>query len=170
MHVGLQINNAGTNIRKTTIDYTAEDFSFLMSTNLESVFHLCQLAYPLLKASGSGSIVFVSSVEANYQHQQHLYMVQLKLARSLACEWAKDNIRSNSVAPWLITTPLTEKFATAGGKFFNGIMSKTPLGRPGEPKEVASVVAFLCLPAASYVSGQTICIDGAVTSNAFPLP
>ncbi|KAB1225859.1 hypothetical protein CJ030_MR1G027870 [Morella rubra] len=60
--------------------------------------------------------------------------------------------------------------AAGDGKFFNAIMSQTPLGRPGEPKEVASVVAFLCLPAASYVSGQTICIDGAATSNAFPLP
>ncbi|KAB1225860.1 hypothetical protein CJ030_MR1G027869 [Morella rubra] len=62
------------------------------------------------------------------------------------------------------------KFVTADGKLFNAVMSQTPLGRPGEPKEVASVVAFLCLPAASYVSGQTICIDGAATSNAFPLP
>ena len=62
MHVELQINNAGANIPKTTIDYTAEDFSFLMSTNLESAFHLCQLAYPLLRASEAGSIVFVSSI------------------------------------------------------------------------------------------------------------
>ncbi|KAB1225861.1 hypothetical protein CJ030_MR1G027868 [Morella rubra] len=173
--LNILINNVGTNIPKTTIDYTAEDFSFLMSTNLESAFHLCQLAYPLLKASGAGSIVFVS-LGGQVSVPAHLYMVQLKeewnqLARSLACEWAKDNIRSNSVAPWLITTPQTEKHdVTAGGKFFNAVMSKTPLGRPGEPKEVASVVAFLCLPAASYVSGQTICIDGAATSNAFPLP
>ena len=52
----------GTNITKQTIEYTAEDFSFLMCTNLESAYHICQLAYPLLKASGAGSIVFVSSV------------------------------------------------------------------------------------------------------------
>jgi Tropinone reductase 1 len=52
----------GTNIPKTTVDYTAEDFSFLMSTNLESAYHMSQLAYPLLRASGAGSIVFVSSV------------------------------------------------------------------------------------------------------------
>ena len=52
----------GTNITKQTIEYTAEDFSFLMCTNLESAYHMCQLAYPLLKASVAGSIVFVSSV------------------------------------------------------------------------------------------------------------
>ncbi|KAB1225796.1 hypothetical protein CJ030_MR1G026808 [Morella rubra] len=173
--LNILINNVGTNIAKTTIDYTAEDFSFLMSTNLESAFHLCQLAYPLLKASGAGSIVFVSALAGQVSAPATSIYGATKggmdqLARSLACEWAKDNIRSNSVAPWLITTPLSEKHdVTAGGKFFNAVMSKTPLGRPGEPNEVASVVAFLCLPAASYVSGQTICIDGAATSNAFPL-
>jgi Tropinone reductase 1 len=52
----------GTNIPKMTVDYTAEDFSFLMSTNLESAYHMSQLAYPLLRASGAGSIVFISSV------------------------------------------------------------------------------------------------------------
>ncbi|KAB1225863.1 hypothetical protein CJ030_MR1G027866 [Morella rubra] len=154
--LNILINNAGTNKPKTTIDYTAEDFSFLMSTNLESAFHLCQLAYPLLKASGAGSIVFVSSISGQVATPASSIYGATKggmnqLARSLACEWAKDNIRSNSVAPGLITTPLSEKYVAAGdGKFFNAIMSQTPLGRPGEPKEVASVVAFLCLPAASY--------------------
>ena len=58
----MQVNNVGTNIRKPTVDYTAEDFSFLLGTNLESAYHCSQLAHPLLKASGSGSLVFISSV------------------------------------------------------------------------------------------------------------
>lgn len=56
------MNNVGTNIRKKTVDYTAEEYSSIMSTNLDSSYHLCQLAHPLLKASGKGSIVFISSV------------------------------------------------------------------------------------------------------------
>nr|POE81046.1 isoform 2 of senescence-associated protein 13 [Quercus suber] len=60
--LNILINNVGTNMPKQTIEYTAEDFSFLMCTNLESAYHTCQLAYPLLKASEAGSIVFVSSV------------------------------------------------------------------------------------------------------------
>lgn len=56
------MNNVGTNFRKPTIEYTAEEYSELMTVNLESAFHLCQLAHPLLKASGIGSIVFISSV------------------------------------------------------------------------------------------------------------
>lgn len=56
------MNNVGTNFRKPTVEYTAEEYSELMTVNLDSAFHLCQLAYPLLKESGNGSIVFISSV------------------------------------------------------------------------------------------------------------
>lgn len=61
-HLIMQVNNVGTNRRKPTTEYSADDYSFIMSTNLESAYHLCQLAHPLLKASGLASIVFISSV------------------------------------------------------------------------------------------------------------
>ena len=54
--------------------------------------------------------------------------------------------------------------------FFNAVISRTPMGRVGEPKEVSSLVAFLCLPAASYITGQTICVDGGMTVNGFMFP
>uniref|UniRef100_A0A251U9M3 Putative glucose/ribitol dehydrogenase n=1 Tax=Helianthus annuus TaxID=4232 RepID=A0A251U9M3_HELAN len=89
------VNNVGTNIRKPMVDLTAEEFSTLMSTNFESVFHMCQLAYPMLKASRTGSVVFTSSVSA---------FVSLK---SMTLQGAtKDNIRSNAVAPWYIKTSM----------------------------------------------------------------
>jgi short-subunit dehydrogenase len=62
LHLLCKVNNVGTNIRKPTTEYSAEEYSFVMATNLESAYHLCQLTHPLLKASGSGSIVFISSV------------------------------------------------------------------------------------------------------------
>lgn len=62
LHLIFQVNNVGTNIRKPTTEFSAEEYSFLMATNLESAYHLCQIAHPLLKLSGSGSIVFISSV------------------------------------------------------------------------------------------------------------
>lgn len=54
-------------------------------------------------------------------------------------------------------------------EFLDAVVSRTPLNRPGEPQEVSSLVAFLCLPAASYITGQIVCVDGGVTVNAFPL-
>ncbi|KAK9998718.1 hypothetical protein SO802_018321 [Lithocarpus litseifolius] len=128
---------------KQTIEYTADDFSFLMCTNLESAYHMCQLAYPLLKASGAGSIVFVSSVAGvvGLTLGVSIYAAAKgglnQLAKNLACEWAKDNIRSNSVAPWVIKTPLAEPFLS-NEKFLEAVNCQTPLGRIGEPKEVAS--------------------------------
>jgi Tropinone reductase 1 len=62
------------------------------------------------------------------------------------------------------------QFLSGNEKLLEAVVSRTPLGRVGEPKEVSSMVAFLCLPAASYITGQTICVDGGITVNGFSLP
>ncbi|KAK3409944.1 hypothetical protein EUGRSUZ_J02011 [Eucalyptus grandis] len=132
------------------------------------------LAHPLLKASGAGSIVFLSSVCGVVSiNVGSIYSATKgamnQLTKNLACEWAKDNIRSNSVAPWFILTPLAEPLLS-DKKFHEEVIARTPLGRTGEPEEVSSLVAFLCLPAASYITGQTICVDGGFTVNGFLFP
>ena len=89
-----------------------------------------------------------------------------QFTKSLACEWAKDKIRVNAVAPWYITTPLTE--APLGDASFKAeVVSRTPMRRVGSPEEVSSVVAFLCLPCASYVTGVIIPVDGGFSVNGF---
>ncbi|ERN00954.1 hypothetical protein AMTRI_Chr04g187530 [Amborella trichopoda] len=167
--LNILVNNVGTNIRKPTMQYTAAEFSFLMATNLESAYHMCQLTHPLLKASGVGSIVFISSVAGVVAlHTGTIYAATKgalnQITKNLACEWAKDNIRTNSVAPWFIKTPLVEDFLQVKG-ITEGIIARTPMRRMGEPEEVSSLVAFLCLPAASYITGQIICVDGGMTVN-----
>ncbi|XVE79530.1 hypothetical protein DITRI_Ditri14bG0066100 [Diplodiscus trichospermus] len=167
--LNILINNVGTNVAKPTSEFTAEDFSLIMGTNFESAYNFCQLAYPLLRASGEGSIVFVSSVGGVVPVSSGSIYAATKgamnqFAKYLACEWAKDNIRVNSVAPWLIKTPLGEPYIE---NCREGIISRTPMERIGEPEEVSSLVGFLCLPAASYMTGQIICIDGGMTVNGF---
>lgn len=165
------VNNVGSNFRKPTIEYTAEEYSELMTINLDSSFHLCQLAYPLLKESGKGSIVFISSVAGVVSLGTGSVYAASKaainqLTKNLACEWAIDNIRSNCVAPWATRTPLVEHLFQ-NQKFVDDIMSRTPLKRIAEPEEVSSLVTFLCLPAASYITGQVICVDGGLTVFGF---
>ncbi|XP_022729961.1 tropinone reductase homolog At2g29290-like isoform X2 [Durio zibethinus] len=170
--LNILINNVGTTFSKPTSEVTNEDFSFLMGTNFESAYNFCQLAYPLLKASGAGNIVFLSSVAGVVSVNIGSVYGATKgamnqLAKYLACEWAKDNIRVNSVAPWCIRTPLAEPLIE---NFSEAIIARTPMGRVGKPEEVSSLVGFLCLPAASYMTGQTICIDGGMTVNCFLYP
>ena len=158
------VNNTGTNIRKPTVDYSAAEYEHILTTNLRSAYELCQAAYPLLKASGNGRIVMVSSVSAlTHTSSGSLYgmskAAMLQLTRNLSVEWAADGIRVNAVAPWYINTPLAQPVLTNPDKLA-GILSRTPMKRVGEAAEVASAVSFLSMPASSYITGQTLSVDG----------
>ncbi|XP_074268008.1 tropinone reductase homolog At5g06060-like isoform X6 [Silene latifolia] len=167
--LNILVNNTGINIRRKTEEFTPNEYATVMATNLESAYHLCQLAHPLLKASACGSIIMMSSVCGVVSVNVGSVYAATKgalnqLAKNLACEWAKDNIRTNSIAPWFIRTPLGQT-ALDNKEFEERVISRTPLGRVGEVSEVAPMVAFLCMPVSSYITGQAICIDGGFTVN-----
>ncbi|KAI7980900.1 hypothetical protein LOK49_Contig94G00005, partial [Camellia lanceoleosa] len=144
-------------------------FSNIMRTDVESSYHLCQLVHPLLKASGYGSIVFSSSVAgvtalpavSIYAAAKDTCAINQR-TRNLASEWAKDNIRTNTVAPWAVKTTIMkpEKVEQSISDAYMQVMLRTPLRPIAEPNEISSLVAFLSLPAASYITGQVICVDG----------
>lgn len=160
----LLVNNVGTNIRKRTVDYTETEYRTILGTNMDSTFHLCQLAYPLLRGSSRAAVVQVLSV-AGLTHLRtgSPYAMSkaalIQLTRNLAVEWATDVIRVNAVAPWYTQTPLAEQ-VLSNPEYHAEVLSRTPLGRIATAEEVASAIAFLCMPAASYITGQCLAVDG----------
>ncbi len=162
--LSLLVNNAGTNVRKKTLDYTEDDLRALIETNVLSAFEMSRLAHPYLSEHANAAIVNVGSVSGLTHVRTGAPYGMTKaaltqLTRNLACEWAADGIRVNAVAPWYIRTQRTES-ALADPDYLEEVLARTPMGRIGEPEEVAGAVAFLCLPAAAYVTGECIAVDG----------
>lgn len=158
------VNNVGTNIRKKALEYSSEEYDSIFQTNMRSAFDLCILSHPFLKKSGSGSIVNISSVGGSTALKTGAVYAMTKAAliqvsKNLAVEWAPDHIRVNSIAPWYIRTPLSET-VLQNNEYLKSVLSRTPMNRIGEPSEVAAAAAFLCMPAASYITGQCIAVDG----------
>ncbi len=165
------INNVGTNIRKKMPDYQPADIAKVFETNLFSAMAMCRGAYPYLKASSNASIVNISSVAGLLHVKSGAPYGMTKAAmdqmsRNLAVEWAPDKIRVNSIAPWYIRTPLAEQ-VLKDPAYLQEVLDCTPSGRIGEPAEVAGIVAFLCMPLAGFITGQTIAVDGGFTINGF---
>ncbi len=160
----LLINNAGGNVTRDALDYQRDEIQSLIELNLLSAFELSRLLHSRLASHGRGAIVNVGSVSGMVHVRSGAPYGMTKaalhqLTRNLACEWAADGIRVNAVAPWYIRTRRTED-VLADPAYLEEVLEHTPMGRVGEPAEVAAAVAFLCMPAASYVSGECIAVDG----------
>ena len=158
------VNNAGGNVTKATNDYTEDEWRQIFEINLFSAFELSRYAHPLLTKHAASAIVNIGSVSALTHVRSGAPYGMSKAAmhqmtRNLAVEWAEDGVRVNCVAPWYIRTRRTSD-KLANPDYLDEVLLRTPLGRIGEPEEVAAAVAFLCLPASSYVTGECIAVDG----------
>ncbi|MGH8086317.1 MAG: SDR family oxidoreductase [Lysobacter sp.] len=158
------VNNAGANASKPSTDYGDEEWRQIFEVNVFAAFELSRYLHPLLTRHAASSIVNVGSVSGLTHVRTGAPYGMSKAAmhqmtRNLAVEWAEDGIRVNAVAPWYIRTRRTSS-KLADPDYLDEVLLRTPLGRIGEPEEVAAAVAFLCLPAASYVTGECIAVDG----------
>jgi Tropinone reductase 1 len=165
------VNNVGTNIRKKTLDYSEDEIQKIFNTNLFSSLELCRLMFPFLKKSDFASIVNLSSVAGITHLKTGIVYGMTKAAiiqmtKNLACEWASENIRVNAVAPWYIETPLAKQ-VLKDLDYLRSVLNRTPMKRIGKPAEVASAVAFLAMPASSYITGQCLVVDGGFSVYGF---
>ncbi len=159
--IDILANNAGISARESLYDYKPEDFEKIMRLNVNAVF-FCTAA-PIMKEQGGGSVINTSSMVSIYGQAAGCGYPASKFAvngltKSLARELGKDNIRVNAVAPGVTNTDMV---AALPEEMVKRISAGIPLGRPGEPEEVANAVLFLASDLASYVTGEILSVDGA---------
>ena len=147
---------------------TGEEWAHTLNANLTTAFHVLRAAASRMMRSGGGSIVLLSSAVAQRGMINHEAIAAAKagvvgLAQSAAATYARYNIRVNCVAPGLTRTPLTESL-TKNEASLKASAALHPLGRIGEPNEVASAIAWLLNPEQCWVTGQVIAVDGGLSS------
>jgi 2-deoxy-D-gluconate 3-dehydrogenase len=174
--IDILVNNAGIFPFCPALSLSEELWDKVMAVNLKGVFFFAQKAAQKMIAGGKGGrIINIASVDAlhpsgNLVHYDASKGGVVMMTKSLALEWAKSGISVNAIAPGSIQTPGVEQgaasMATAGmnpeqmAEMMKAFNARIPLGRSGDPDEIASVVLFLASDAARYVTGATIVVDG----------
>ncbi|MFO0849404.1 MAG: 3-oxoacyl-ACP reductase family protein [Gemmataceae bacterium] len=167
--VDILVNNAGV-IRDTLfLRMDADAWKAVIDTNLNGVFAFCKaVAEPMVFKQRSGRIVNISSVAADFCNPGQANYSASKgavnsLTRVLAVEFGKRGVTVNAVAPGFIETDMSEAVRNKAGDL---IKKAVPVNRLGRPEDIAGVVAFLCTPAAAYITGQVITVDGGLSLGA----
>ena len=162
------VNNAGLNIQRFAVDVTEQDWDTVLDVNLKGLFFCSQAAGRHMIESGGGCIVNIASQMGLVGYWRRAAYCSSKagvvnLTRVLAIEWAKHGITVNAIAPTFVLTPLTAPMFE-DQEFKADVLARIPLGRLGEPADVANAAVYLASSAAKMVTGQTLAVDGGWTA------
>lgn len=169
--IDILVNNAGMNIRSQALEVTDEEWETIMQTNLKSAFMMSQSVARIMKESGGGKIINISSVAGSVALRTGVVYGATKAAlshmtRVLSMEWAKYGIFVNAVGPWYFKTPLTENLLK-DPQYIGEILDRTPMKRVGELEDLVGPVVFLASGASNYVTGQLLLVDGGMSVYGF---
>ena len=157
------LNSQGTTLLKPVVEFTEEDYDFILDTNLKSVFFCSTEVGKHMLERGSGSMINIASL-ASYRGWPNSCLYSLSkfgvvsLTETLACEWAKRGVRVNGIAPGFFMTDLNKEKMSQARKEL--AVARTPMGRFGDLDELVGAAIYLASPAAKYVTGETIRVDG----------
>jgi len=168
-HVDILVNNAGISRRAPSAEMSLEDWQAVLDVNLTGVFLCCQVIGKQMLERRQGKIINIASMSAlivNRDVPQAPYYASkagvVMLTKALAAEWAPYNVYVNAIAPGYMRTPLNQGFL-ADPERATQWTGNTPLGRIGEPWDLAGAVVYLASPASDFVTGHTLVVDGGFT-------
>ena len=166
--IDILVNNAGVNIPRAALDVTEEDWDGVLDVNLKGLFFVSQRVAKEMIEQGGGKIVNMASQNGVIGYYKRAAYCSSKagvvnLTRVLALEWAEHKINVNAVGPTFILTPLTQS-TFDDPVLREDLLKRIPIGRVGQPEDVAGAVVFLASPAADLVTGHTLLVDGGWTA------
>ncbi len=165
--IDVLVNNAGVNVRKTTLDLAEEEWDRVLDTNLKGYFLVARAVAPHMIRRGRGKVIHLSSIFGAVGMNNQLAYACSKgginqMTKVMAIEWAPHNIQVNAIGPTYFETPLVAQLRNDPERF-RFINERTPMGRWGQPEELEGTVIFLASKASDFITGQTIYVDGGWT-------
>jgi NAD(P)-dependent dehydrogenase (short-subunit alcohol dehydrogenase family) len=168
--IDILVNNAGVTSPKSAVELTDDDWHRIMDTSATGAFYCARAVAPVMMRQGGGCIISMGSIlSARGMARRTAYSAAkaaiMNLTRALALELGPHGIRVNAIAPTVIVTDLNRELVRTQPQLYQAVLDRTPLGRLGEPEDIAGALVFLASPAARFITGQTLFVDGGYTAS-----